>query len=63
VYLHNGENFKAVEVEIKSKTKDVYTVSSSHLIAGAEITIKGVNFLRVIDMDLNSGEEEEEHHD
>jgi hypothetical protein len=60
VYTHVNDFFKAIDVKITSKTKDSYLVSSSQLKSGAEVVVKGVNFLRVIDMDLSIGEEHEE---
>jgi len=64
IYLHKNEFFKSIDVEIKSKTKDTYIVTSKELEPGTEVVVKGVNFLRVIEMDLNSGVEEQgDHHD
>ena len=63
VYTHINDSFKAIDVKIISKTKDSYTVSATELKAGVEVAIKGVSFLRVIDMDMNASEEEGEHHD
>lgn len=60
VYTHVNEFFKAIDVKIASKTKDSYSLSSPLLKAGHEVVVKGVSFLRVIDMDLSIGEHEEE---
>ncbi len=63
VYTHINDYFKAIDVKILSKTKDSYSVSAVGLKVGVEVVIKGVSFLRVIDMDMNASEEEGEHHD
>jgi hypothetical protein len=60
IYTYANDFFKAIDVKIVSKTKDAYVVSSPELKSGQEVVVKGVNYLRVIDMDLNIGEKHEE---
>ncbi len=59
LYTRANEFFKAIDVKVGSKTKDTLTITSPSLKIGTEVIVKNVSFLRVIDMDLNSGEEEE----